>query len=43
MLAVLDTPLNGLGVIPLGGTVEGLHMSRSCKEALSTVVSACKG
>lgn len=43
MSAVLDTPLNGLGVIPLVSTIEGLHMSKSYREALNTVVSACKG
>ncbi|MED6269694.1 hypothetical protein CHARACLAT_002308 [Characodon lateralis] len=43
MSAVLDTPLNGLGMIPLGSTIEGLKTSRSCRDALSTVVSACRG
>lgn len=43
MSAVLDTPLNGLGMIPLVGTVEGLNMSQSFRDALSTVVSACRG
>lgn len=43
MSAVLDTPLNGLGMIPLTSTVEGLKKSRSCKDALNTVVNACKG
>lgn len=43
MSAVLDTPLNGLGVIPLDNTVEGMKISKSCREALNTVVSACKG
>uniref|UniRef100_A0A1A7XJ01 Polynucleotide 5'-hydroxyl-kinase NOL9 n=1 Tax=Iconisemion striatum TaxID=60296 RepID=A0A1A7XJ01_9TELE len=43
MSAVLDTPLNGLGMIPLAGNVEGLKTSRSCKDALNTVVSACRG
>ncbi|KAK2851830.1 hypothetical protein Q5P01_008106 [Channa striata] len=43
MSAVLDTPLNGLGVIPLVSSVEGLKMSKSYKEALNSVVSACKG
>ncbi|XP_062247362.1 polynucleotide 5'-hydroxyl-kinase NOL9 [Platichthys flesus] len=41
--AVLDTPLNGLGMIPLVSTVEGLKLSRSHREALTSVVSACKG
>lgn len=43
MSAVLDTPLNGLGMIPLVDTVEGLKMSWSYREALNTVVNACKG
>ncbi|XP_037539722.1 uncharacterized protein LOC119416604 [Nematolebias whitei] len=43
MSAVLDTPLNGLGMIPLTSTVEGLKKSRSCEDALNTVVNACKG
>lgn len=43
MSAVLDTPLNGLGMIPLVRTIEGLKMSKSYREALSTVVSACRG
>lgn len=41
--AVLDTPLNGLGMIPLASTSEGLKMSKSYRDALNTVVSACKG
>ncbi|CAL8368189.1 unnamed protein product [Lota lota] len=43
MSAVLDTPLNGLGMIPLVSDVEGLAMSQSYREALNTVVSACRG
>eukprot|EP00064_Thunnus_orientalis_P009456 superscaffoldBa00001203_g9480 len=43
MSAVLDTPLNGLGMIPLVKTIEGLKMSNSYREALNTVVSACRG
>ncbi|TWW57147.1 polynucleotide 5'-hydroxyl-kinase NOL9 [Takifugu flavidus] len=41
--AVFDTPLNGLGVIPLVSSVEGLSMSKSYRDALNTVVSACRG
>ncbi|XP_053173666.1 polynucleotide 5'-hydroxyl-kinase NOL9 [Scomber japonicus] len=41
--AVLDTPLNGLGMIPLAKTIEGLKMSGSYRESLNTVVSACRG
>ncbi|XP_041859153.1 polynucleotide 5'-hydroxyl-kinase NOL9 [Melanotaenia boesemani] len=41
--AVLDTPLNGLGMIPMASTIEGLKMSRSYRDALNTVVSACRG
>lgn len=43
MSAVLDTPLNGLGMIPLVRTIEGFSMSKSYREALNTVVSACRG
>lgn len=43
MSAVFDTPLNGLGVIPLVGSVEGLSMSTSYREALNVLVSACRG
>lgn len=43
MSAVLDTQLNGLGMIPLASTIEGLKTSRSCRDALGTVISACKG
>ncbi|XP_076023277.1 polynucleotide 5'-hydroxyl-kinase NOL9 [Genypterus blacodes] len=43
MSAVLDTPLNGLGMIPLVSAVEGLAMSKSYSEALKTVISACRG
>ncbi|KAJ3586443.1 hypothetical protein NHX12_012841 [Muraenolepis orangiensis] len=42
MSAVLDTPLNGLGMIPLVSDVEGMVMSQSYREALNTVVSACR-
>ncbi|XP_024149358.1 polynucleotide 5'-hydroxyl-kinase NOL9 [Oryzias melastigma] len=41
--AVLDTPLNGLGVIPLTSAIEGLKMSRSYRDALNIAVSACRG
>ncbi|XP_070766992.1 polynucleotide 5'-hydroxyl-kinase NOL9 [Enoplosus armatus] len=43
MSAVLDTPLNGLGMIPLVSNIEGLKMPKSYTDALSTVVSACRG
>ncbi|XP_031597778.2 polynucleotide 5'-hydroxyl-kinase NOL9 [Oreochromis aureus] len=43
MSAVLDTPLNGLGMIPLDSNIEGLKMSKSYRHALNTVVSVCKG
>lgn len=43
MSAVLDTPLNGLGMIPLDSYIEGLKMSKSYRHALSTLVSVCKG
>nr|XP_033485141.1 polynucleotide 5'-hydroxyl-kinase NOL9 [Epinephelus lanceolatus] len=43
MSAVLDTPLNGLGMIPLVKDIEGLKMSKSYADALNMVVSACKG
>ncbi|XP_078111910.1 polynucleotide 5'-hydroxyl-kinase NOL9 [Sander vitreus] len=43
MSAVLDTPLNGLGVIPLARAVDGLKMSNTYREALNVVVSACRG
>ncbi|KAM6925537.1 polynucleotide 5'-hydroxyl-kinase NOL9 [Xenentodon cancila] len=43
MSAVLDTPLNGLGVIPLASTVDGLRISRSCRDAINAVVNACRG
>ncbi|KAM8830247.1 polynucleotide 5'-hydroxyl-kinase NOL9 isoform 1-T1 [Synchiropus picturatus] len=43
MSAVLDTPLNGLGMVPLLSTVHGLKLSQSCREALDSVVSACRG
>ncbi|XP_057685410.1 polynucleotide 5'-hydroxyl-kinase NOL9 [Corythoichthys intestinalis] len=43
MSAILDTPLNGLGMIPLVSDIEGLKVSESCRESLNAVVSACKG
>ncbi|XP_029361888.1 polynucleotide 5'-hydroxyl-kinase NOL9 [Echeneis naucrates] len=43
MSAVLDTPLNGLGMVPLVSNIEGLKMSKSYRDALNTVVSACRG
>lgn len=43
MSAALDTPLNGLGVIPLVSTVPGLNNSLTCVEALSTLMNACRG
>lgn len=43
MSAVLDTPLNGLGMIPLASTIEGLKMPKSYQDALNTVVNACRG
>ncbi|XP_029911115.1 polynucleotide 5'-hydroxyl-kinase NOL9 [Myripristis murdjan] len=43
MSAVLDTPLNGLGMIPLANNIEGLTMSKSYRDALNTVVNACRG
>lgn len=43
MSAVFDTPLNGLGVIPLVSSVEGLIMSKSYRDALNELVSACRG
>ncbi|XP_073325716.1 polynucleotide 5'-hydroxyl-kinase NOL9 [Pagrus major] len=43
MSAVLDTPLNGLGMIPLVRSIEGLNISQSYRDALNTVVSACRG
>ncbi|KAG8002433.1 Polynucleotide 5'-hydroxyl-kinase NOL9 [Nibea albiflora] len=43
MSAILDTPLNGLGMVPLVSNIEGLNMSKSYREALNAVVSACRG
>lgn len=43
MSAVLDTPLNGLGMIPLVSSIEGLTMSKSYRDALNTVINACRG
>lgn len=43
MSAVLDTPLNGLGMIPLTSTIEGLKMPKGYQDALNTVVNACRG
>ncbi|XP_033826171.1 polynucleotide 5'-hydroxyl-kinase NOL9 [Periophthalmus magnuspinnatus] len=41
--AVLDTPLNGLGIIPLSNNIEGITSSTSLKNVLNTLVNACKG
>ncbi|CAJ1084489.1 polynucleotide 5'-hydroxyl-kinase NOL9 [Xyrichtys novacula] len=41
--AVLDTPLNGLGMIPLVSAIEGFKMSESYRDALNTLVNACTG
>lgn len=41
--AVLDTPLNGLGVIPLISAIPGLNNSRTCMDALNTLINACRG
>lgn len=41
--SVLDTPLNGLGMIPLVSTIEGLNKSKSCTDALNTLINACRG
>lgn len=41
--AVLDSPLNGLGIIPLTSNVQGLKASKSFTDALNTLVGACKG
>ncbi|XP_068606802.1 polynucleotide 5'-hydroxyl-kinase NOL9 [Brachionichthys hirsutus] len=43
MSAVLDTPLNGLGLTPLVGAIKGLNMTKSYRDALTTVVGACRG
>ncbi|XP_077569974.1 polynucleotide 5'-hydroxyl-kinase NOL9 [Stigmatopora nigra] len=43
MSAILDTPLNGLGIIPLMSNIKGLTVSASCRESLNAVVSACRG
>lgn len=43
MSAALDTPLNGLGVIPLVSTIPGLNNSWTCMDALNTLVNACRG
>lgn len=43
MSAVLDTPLNGLGMIPLGAAIEGLKASKSYRDALNMVIGACRG
>lgn len=43
MSAVLDSPLNGLGVIPLASTVPGHNNSRTCMDALNTLINACRG
>ncbi|KAJ8016939.1 hypothetical protein DPEC_G00012560 [Dallia pectoralis] len=39
--AMLDTPLSGIGMIPLRKSAEGLLMSQSCREALNGLVNAC--
>ncbi|XP_029012142.1 polynucleotide 5'-hydroxyl-kinase NOL9 [Betta splendens] len=41
--AILDTPLNGLGIIPLVNAIEGLKTSISYRDVLNAVVSACRG
>lgn len=41
MSAMLDTPLNGIGVVPLRSTTESLVMSPSYRDALSTLITAC--
>nr|XP_057906891.1 polynucleotide 5'-hydroxyl-kinase NOL9 [Doryrhamphus excisus] len=41
--AILDTPLNGLGVVPLAADIEGLKVSPSCQDSLDAVVGACRG
>ncbi|XP_029292559.1 LOW QUALITY PROTEIN: polynucleotide 5'-hydroxyl-kinase NOL9 [Cottoperca gobio] len=43
MSAVLDTPLNGMGMIPLVKAIDGLKMSKTYRDALNMVVSACRG
>ncbi|XP_061908554.1 polynucleotide 5'-hydroxyl-kinase NOL9 [Entelurus aequoreus] len=43
MSAILDTPLNGLGMVPLPDDIEGLKVSPSCQESLDAVVGACRG
>lgn len=40
--AVLDTPLNGLGLVPLSSNIDGLKTSKSLTDALNTLVDACK-
>lgn len=40
--AVLDTPLNGLGIVPLSSNVDGMKSSQSLTDALNTIVDACK-
>ncbi|XP_010873621.2 polynucleotide 5'-hydroxyl-kinase NOL9 [Esox lucius] len=39
--AILDTPLSGIGVIPLRKSSEGMFMSQSYREALNGLVNAC--
>ncbi|XP_067096081.1 polynucleotide 5'-hydroxyl-kinase NOL9 [Osmerus mordax] len=41
MSAMLDTPLNGTGVVPLRSTTESLVMSRSYRDSLNTLITAC--
>lgn len=43
MSAMLDTPLNGMGVVPLRSTTESLVMSQSYRDALNTLITACSG
>lgn len=40
--AVLDTPLNGLGIVPLASNIEGIKLSKSVTDALNTLINACK-
>lgn len=40
--AVLDTPLNGLGIVPLSSNIGGIKSSKSVTDALNTLINACK-
>lgn len=40
--AVLDTPLNGLGIVPLSSNIDGIKSSQSLTDALNTLIDACK-